>query len=470
MVKYKDPESSQQGPQGDQSKQQQQNSGQQNDQNGQQDGQQQGQQSGQKTQDSGQQEGQKGDKQKGKQDSKQETGNGTDGDQESKEDGEGSGKQDSKPETQDKEKGKGAEEGEEEEEGDEPGKHMGKYHEQSGIPRDGSKKEDKVDEPDTSAGENPFDKKSQSEDGKQKSVETMVGAGRGIPKHMDPDEAIDIYYEMIATPVEIRADSETKGMAFPAIPYGAKQFDPERDEPDMISGIRINEDGTHGLEAYTDIEDVNAPLVEKLVAHPDVCMIIDSSGSMRNGGGSTVITSSKGDKAWGDRCSYHYALKAAHGIRNSLRSKNILPYIRMNVMIFSSSTTSTGWHDYSEGASSRSAMTKPLFGGTYLDPDELEKQLGDRDPCVVVLISDGGIQNWDQDKQGIMETLSKHFVAFIRIGGETNASREMKAAGFAVEKVDSDGELENKIIDVTNQMYKDIEGMQALESDWMFPK
>jgi hypothetical protein len=298
----------------------------------------------------------------------------------------------------------------------------------------------------------------------------MIRAGKGLPKFMDPDEAIDIYYEMIASPVEIVASSETKGMAFPAIPHGAKEFDPERDDPEMISGIRINEDGSHGLEAFTDVEDVNAPLVERIVKHPDVCMIIDSSDSMRYGGGNTVITSSKGNEAWGDNSRYHFALKSAHGIRNSLRSKDIMPFIKMNVIIFSDTTTSTGWHDYSESHDGRKAMTKPLFGGTRLNADKLEEELGEKEPSVVIIISDGGITNWQRDKDRIMDILSRHYVAFVRIGPETDASKDMHEAGFKVEKVTSDQDLESTIIDVTDQMYVDAEGKQALESDWMFPK
>jgi hypothetical protein len=147
-----------------------------------------------------------------------------------------------------------------------------------------------------------------------------------------------------------------------------------------------------------------------------------------------------------------------------------MPFIKMNIIIFSSSTTSTGWHDYSESHDGRKAMTKPLFGGTTLDADKLEEELGEKEPSVVIIISDGGIDNWNQDKDRIMNILSRHYVAFIRIGPETDVSKDMHEAGFKVEKVTSDQDLESTIIDVTDQMYIDAESKQALESDWMFPK
>jgi hypothetical protein len=375
----------------------------------------------------------------------------------------GQGGQGSKNDAEDEAEGAG-------DEGDTPGKHMGKFHEQSGKPSGGSNKSDKVDEPGTSAGENPFDKEAQTDEGMRKAVEATLKAGKGLPKFMDPDEAIDIYYQMVAKPVPIKSSSRCHGMTFPAIPFGAKEFDPERDDPEMVSGIRINADGTRGLEAYSDVLDVNAPVVDKLVSHPDVCLIIDSSGSMQSGGGSTEITSQKGNAAWGDRSSYHYALKSAHGIRNSLHSNGILPFIRMNVIIFSSSTTSTGWQDYAQGSAGRTAMAKPLFGGTTLDADELEKQLGSKEPSVVILISDGAIDNWARDKTRIMQTLSRHFVALLRIGPETPTSKDMKEAGFRVEPVTSDADLEKTVIDVTDQMYTGIGARQALESDWLVPK
>jgi len=493
LIRYKEGGQSQQGQQGGQQQgqqgQKQGQAGQQQGQKGQKQGQQQGQKGGQ--QGSEGEEGEEGEEsdQAGRlkrlrekiKDMMKRSGKGGQGEEKQEDEGEGregDGQQQGKPGKQDgkdsgQKGGEGEKEGDEEGEGEEkeePGKHMGKYHEQTGTPSNGSKETDKVDEPGTSAGDNPFDKEAETEEGKRKAVEAMMKAGKGLPKFMDPDEAIDIYYEMIAKPIPIEAASQNKGMAFPIIPYGAKEFDPEKDEPEMISGIRIGEDGSRMLEAYSDVMDINAPLVERPVTHPDVCMIIDSSQSMQVGGGNSVVTASKGNQAWGDQSGYHYALKSAHGIRNALRAKNILPFIRMNVVIFSDSTTSTGWQDYSQGAQCRTPMTKPLFGGTQLNADELERQLGDREPSVVVLISDGVIANWDQDKQRIMQILSRHYVAFVRIGGETQASKDMKNAGFEVVPVTSDRDLEDKVINVTDQMYKAIGAQQSLESDWMVPK
>jgi hypothetical protein len=68
-------------------------------------------------------------------------------------------------------------------------------------------------------------------------------------------------------------------------------------------------------------------------------------------------------------------------------------------------------------------MVRPLFGGTVLDPDVLEEQLGSRPPCVVIIISDGDITNWSRDGKRIMETLGRHYVAFIQIRDENQSGR-----------------------------------------------
>ncbi|VVC02973.1 Uncharacterised protein [Candidatus Bilamarchaeum dharawalense] len=405
------------------------------------------------------------------------------GDGESEDEGEGKGNKGKKPgqgegeeSDQDGEgqgKGKGRPgEGESGEEGEpSPGKHMGKFSKQSDKPATGSKEGDRVDEPETQPGQNPFDSQANTDEGKRKAIDTTLQAGKGLPKWMDPDEAIDMYYELTSRDIPIQARPSSRGQVFPAVPFGAKQFDPERDDPDMVSGIRINEDGSRGLEAYSDVFDIHAPMIERPMMHPDVCFLIDSSGSMKEGDGDETITASRDqNKRWGISSRYHFALRSVHGTRNNLRAKGILPYIKTNVIIYSDQTGSTGWQDYSQNSVGRRETVRPLFGGTQLDADVIEAQLGSKEPSVVVILSDGGITNWSTVRERVMGILSKHYVVFMKLGPDTDFSKDMESAGFKVIPIASNADLENVVIDVTDQIYRGVNTTQSLRTDWMLPK
>ncbi|MCX6769898.1 MAG: hypothetical protein NT051_04440, partial [Candidatus Micrarchaeota archaeon] len=143
---------------------------------------------------------------------------------------------------------------------------------------------------------------------------------------------------------------------------------------------------------------------------------------------------------------------------------------RTNMMTFSNATQATGWKDYSQGAVGRAELVRPEFSGTVLNLKVLEKELLNRPSAVVVLISDGAIDNWATDGKKIMEIFKNHSVAFVQIGGENQTGRDMKAAGFTVLSVNSERDLEGMLIDVSGQLYRNSGESQSLSSDMILPK
>jgi hypothetical protein len=364
-------------------------------------------------------------------------------DEKKEEEGKGRGKKDEKEADKDNKDGKG-----EENEGDEQGKGT------QSKPWDGK-------QPPTGPGGNPFDDAMKDEDQLRKAMEEQVkqaiaakgaksaggkkGAKAGAASKLDPQLYLDVLYEEMAPEIMVNAKAQDgKGWSYPIAPYGKEPFDPATHELNRIrlNKMMLNGDAEMVFAASKFKYPIDIKVREGIKKLPDICFIIDTSGSMIGGGDSDQIP-------WGDRSSYHYALMGVYGIVKWMRNTGIAPFIKYSAVNFSNSTISSGQSSFGDLRAFKDTLLSPQSGGTEIDLKVIKQEFEGRDKTLVVMLSDGEIANWGSVRKRFLTIMSKHQPVFIQIGGRTRTGMDFEKFGFPVYNVDNYEDLPKMMVDAT---------------------
>ncbi|MCD6574892.1 VWA domain-containing protein [Candidatus Aerophobetes bacterium] len=267
-------------------------------------------------------------------------------------------------------------------------------------------------------------------------------------------EKLDSLYDNLAPQIHINAHLNKKRLGLPVVDYGYENYDPEKHRADKINFNRIR------VDPYTPFKKVlgksinfqvaqyhhyvNVPCGVSSKSFPDICLLLDTSGSMRNGGYQSTIP-------WGERSGYHYALLGLYGIIKYLEREGLASSIMWNIINFSDATRASGWKTYSDISQLKKHALTPQFGGTEINVDVLRRELL-HEPCLVIILSDGEIYNWGRIKDDVEEIIQPHYTCFIQIGKETRVGKDMQNFGAAVLTVRRKEDIAELMVDLTSQV------------------
>jgi hypothetical protein len=306
--------------------------------------------------------------------------------------------------------------------------------------------------PSTSPGSNPFDEMMKDDEAMRKAITAMIGKGAGkagLPRSIDPFLKLDVIYEQISPEIKIKVKENKEGYNLPLINYGIEPFDPEKHEINQLrlNKLLLDKNGNVTFGASRWKYPINVPVTECLRKFPNLCFIVDTSGSMMGGGDHSLIP-------WGDASGYHYALLGVYGIIKWLKAKGIAPYINYTALNFSNRTFGDS-ASFDEIWKLKKILLSPQSGGTEIDMNVIENILAGKDPTIVILLSDGAIYNWGCIEERFMEIMKNHYPALIQIGPETYTAQSFKQYGYSVSCVNKYEDLPNIMIDVTMRAFGD---------------
>ncbi|RLE14861.1 hypothetical protein DRJ04_01565 [Candidatus Aerophobetes bacterium] len=267
-------------------------------------------------------------------------------------------------------------------------------------------------------------------------------------------ERLDSIYSDLAPRIYIRTHLNRKGLSLPVVDYRYENYDPEKYPLNRVNFKRMVVDpDTPFKKALGKIINFQVPQCHHYInvpcgmgkrSFPDICLLLDTSGSMRDGGYHTSIP-------WGERSGYHYALLGLYGIVKYLENEGVASSILWNVINFSDTTRASGWKTYNEISQLKKHALTPQFGGTEIDVEVLRKELL-RDPCLVIILSDGEIYNWGKIKNEMEEIIQPHYTCFIQIGKETGVGKDMQSFGAVVLTVRRKEDIAELMVDLTKQV------------------
>ena len=276
----------------------------------------------------------------------------------------------------------------------------------------------------------------------------------GFPAQSISYDKLDSIYTDLAPQVHINTKMNRKGLTLPVVEYGYESYDPKIHRINRVSFRRMVIDPDSPFKKKTgkiinfQVSQYNwcidVPCGIGRRSFPDICLLIDTSGSMRDGGYHTDIP-------WGEKSGYHYALLGLYGIIKYLDNEDIASSILWNIINFSDTTRASGWKTYQEIAQLKRHALTPQFGGTEINIDILRRELT-REPCLVIILSDGEIYNWGKIKTDMEEIIQPHYVSFIQIGKETRVGKDMRNFGAVVLTVRRKEDISELMVNVTKQV------------------
>jgi hypothetical protein len=199
----------------------------------------------------------------------------------------------------------------------------------------------------------------------------------------------------------------------------------------------------------------NWPLIKSKEKFPDVLFLVDRSESTLYS--ASGFTGGYFDSSriipWSLKSTYHYELLGIEGALDWLQSEGILPYIMTNITTFTGETKSSGWKDYSRLREAKRPLypsNKDAFDGTVINMNVVSPQLR-RNPCIILMFSDGAISDWATIKNSFREVTSKHMLAYMHVGHLTQTAMDIQEWGCPVYQVMDEKDIQGMIIDVTKQ-------------------
>lgn len=267
-------------------------------------------------------------------------------------------------------------------------------------------------------------------------------------------EQLDSLYKRLARdiPVEVEAMSREHGLQIAPLNY--RPFDDEKDDTQRmkISKLFLTDQGLrfgHANEPLT----VKAKSKVQLKSFPDFkLMVLDNSGSMREASDGSGNVGSTAFIPWGDNSKYHNALLGLYGIENFLQRQGIAQYIRHGLSLFSSGTRYSE-ADFRGSEEVRKRALSPEWGSTRIDAGVLKQALQGRESFVLSL-SDGGIENWANEREEFKGLIGKNYFAHIQIGPASEFTRDLESWNVPVFYVDSATDLSKLMVKTTKDVYK----------------
>jgi len=278
----------------------------------------------------------------------------------------------------------------------------------------------------------------------------MLGrkAGRGVPFYLDVQEALEAYYRGLAKRIPLKAHGDQPKADFPCVPGTYERYDPERHSVSDITANKLYFDPVQRRLVPSVVKTrlpVDIPVRKDKGQLPDFMFVfLDSSGSMMDiyGGGEKSIV------PWGNQSYYHFGLITFHGLLRFFESERILGKMEVDGAIFSSETLTAKGLD-----AVIKLLLNPTTGGTSIDIKKVMEAMQGKEGVIFPMISDGEIGNWDEVKDEFIELAKKNQFFLIQIGGESEASRDLEAAGLIVKYVDGYKDIAKLTIDLTADRY-----------------
>ena len=282
-----------------------------------------------------------------------------------------------------------------------------------------------------------------------------AGAGKaGLHQSLSSYEDLDSLYNELAPRLHIRARLSRRGLSLPVVEYGYENYDPEKHTINRVNFKRMTVDpGTPFKKKLGKVINFQVPRYHHYISvpcgvgtrsFPDICLLLDTSGSMRDGGYHVSVP-------WGERSGYHYALLGFYGIMKYLEREGIASSVLWNVINFSDATRASGWKAYNEISQLKKHGLTPQFGGTEIDVEVLREQLS-HEYCLTIILSDGEIYNWEKIRAEMQEIIQPHYVCFIQIGHETRVGKDMRDFGAVVLTVRQKEDIADLMVDATKQV------------------
>ncbi len=271
-------------------------------------------------------------------------------------------------------------------------------------------------------------------------------AGKGVPFYLDHDVALDGVYNALSRRVRVKTrHGDLPTAECPVVATRRRAYDLERDELSGCDMSRVVVDPITRRVVPTVVthwHNVDIPIRKTLRGFPGVAFaLVDASGTMMRGGDCSMIP-------WGDESGYHYALLAFYGLLRQLEYLGVMHKVDVSGAIFHTDTTAATGLD-----NVKKMLLSPTTGETNVDMDIVRKMLAGKSGALFPFISDGGIINWDSVKEEFIELAKKQQFFMVLIGSETNASRDIEAAGLVVKRVDSYEDVVGLVVDLTAKAY-----------------
>ncbi len=335
---------------------------------------------------------------------------------------------------------------------------MGGHGNKNGKSSPGDKQEDDVE--DSGKGQHLAPQIAESLDGEigpegeRKIVQAFYGEGMGPPSFMPIKKVMKLAYEHFAHNVVIQAKTSDPGFKMPIAPIRHEPFTLHEHDVQEIDFTKIIFDpesifpNRMNFQVPNDHYDVEIPYTKKHERLPDIMFLFDCSGSMNDSPGEMF----KGAVPWSEDSKYHYTLLGAFGAIKWLRSTRLAPYLKINVVPFSNTTRPSGWKAYGQLEDALDKFWTPEFGGTEINMDKLSHELH-VPSAVILMLSDGEINNWSVIRDQFRSVTSKHQLSFIQIKGTSQTKKDAENWGVQTYTVNKSADLNNLMIDLTKQAY-----------------
>lgn len=280
--------------------------------------------------------------------------------------------------------------------------------------------------------------------------------GEDIPAFVENWRALDYFYQGLASELYIKAESPKKGQRMPIAPIQTRQFDHDRDSVDHIlfGKIMLDENGKPAFSVPRSYVEHTARYKSSVTNYPELNIaVLDNSGSMGEAANAKGV-GRQNIVPWGDNSKYHYALLSYYGVEKALHRMGVGTKTRYNLVTFSSHTEATGEKSYEDRTAIKRRILEPVFGGsTNIDTGILARSAHEPG-SVLMTISDGDIQNWDNVKNDFKRIIADKFYVHFQIGYDTQTTRDLESWGATVVKISDAAEMPKKAIDVTKGFYQ----------------
>ena len=162
-----------------------------------------------------------------------------------------------------------------------------------------------------------------------------------------------------------------------------------------------------------------------------------------------------------DKSKYDYTIRAIYATLNYLETKHYLQYIDTGMIQFSDNTSWTGWKQNSNLYDLRAKIfTGYQGGGTELDLSIFDKAMNSKTskiPVLMLMLSDGEIQNGYEVASKLIETMKKdnNKLVVFEIQSSSSFAKQIKNAGGIVIKITDEKTLANIILNNVKSSYEE---------------
>ena len=280
--------------------------------------------------------------------------------------------------------------------------------------------------------------------------------GEDVPAFVENWRALDYFYQGLASELYIKAETPRKGQRMPIAPVQTRQFDSDKDSLDNIlfGKIILDEEGKPSFTVPRGYVEHTARYKSSITNYPELNIaVLDNSVSMTAAANAKGV-GRKNIVPWGDNSKYHYALLAYYGVEKALHRMGVGIKTRYNLVTFSSRTEATGEKSYEDRTAIKRRILEPVFGGSTSIDTAILARSAYESGSVLMTISDGDIQNWNNVKNDFKRIIADKFYVHFQIGSDTQTTKDLESWGATVVKISDAAEMPKRAIDITKRFYQ----------------